>query len=435
MLKKLLLAFAVLLVVTVVGFAVYAYHPELDPVATNDLQGLDAATVAKGRVLAAAGYCVTCHTAEGGAPYAGNYAMATGFGTVYSTNITPDPEFGIGNWSEEAFLRSMREGVDREGRHLFPAFPYEHFTRMSDDDIRAIYAYLITEVAPVQVPQKDNELPFPLNQRILQAGWKMLFVDFGIYEDEADRSNEWNRGAYLVEGLTHCGACHTPRNALGAEIESEQFAGAAIDRWLAPALTADNVSAVPWTAADYSEYLKSGATRTHGIAAGPMSPVVHAGLRELPDSDLDAIGTYLSDIVGSPDSERESARIVAASLETGKPQKSYRKDQGERLYATACASCHYNVQQIALGRPDLGINSATRLEAPDNLIHVMLDGVGNEEGLPGIVMPGFRDALNDNEIALIAAYLRTSRTEKAAWSDLPGRVSAIRAEGVAAQSM
>ncbi len=430
MLKNILVALTGFIVVAVVGFLIYAYHPGIEPIANVELPGFDAATVEKGRVLAAAGYCATCHTAEGGAPYSGNYAMETGFGTVYSTNITPDPEFGIGAWSEEAFLRSMREGVDREGRHLFPAFPYNHFTKMSEDDVGAIYAYLMTEVEPMRAEQKENELPFPLNVRVLQAGWKLLFVDFGAYDNHPDRTDEWNRGAYLVEGLTHCGACHTPRNALGAEKQSEQFAGAAIDRWTAPALTAENASAVYWSAAEFSEYLKSGATRNHGVAVGPMGPVVHAGLRELPDRDLDAIGTYLSDSAGTSAAAGNTASIVAASLNRGKPKKGYRIDQGERLYATACASCHYNVQQIALGRPDLGINSATRLEMPDNLIHVILDGVGNEEGLPGIVMPGFRTALSDEEIAVIAAYLRMSRTDKPAWTDLPGKVSAIRAEDV-----
>ncbi len=421
------------MVIALVGFAIYAHEPEIAPVANVDQLHFNAERVAKGRVLAAAGYCAICHTAEGGAPYAGNYPMETGFGTLYSTNITPDPEFGIGNWSEEAFLRAMHDGVDREGRHLFPAFPYDHFTKMNDDDVGALYAYIMSEVEPVKSDQKNNELPFPMDQRFLQAGWKLLFVNFGQFEAVAEHSDEWNRGAYLVEGVTHCGACHTPRNGLGAEEKSDQFGGATIDQWFAPALTAENASAIRWTASEFSNFLKFGGTPNHGIAAGPMGPVVHAGLRQLPDSDLKAIGIYLADKVGAPASDEVNSEILKASLAKGNPQKSDRWDQGARLYASACASCHYNVAQIALGRPDLGINSSTRLAEPDNLVHVILDGVGNEDGLAGVVMPGFRNSFNDEEVAAIAAYLRSSRTDKAAWTDLAGKVADIRAGRTAAQ--
>ncbi|MDA3859344.1 MAG: cytochrome c [Roseovarius sp.] len=420
-------------VVVLMGFLIYAYKSEIEPIATDSAQSFDVSMVEKGRTLAAAGYCVTCHTAQGGAPFAGNYPMATGFGTIYSTNITPDPESGIGAWSQEAFRRAMHEGVDREGQHLFPAFPYNHFTKMTDEDVDAVYAYIMTEIDPVPSTQKENGLPFPLNMRILQAGWKLLFVDQGVYQADASNSDDWNRGAYLVEGLTHCGACHTPRNALGAEKGGDQFGGAAVDQWIAPALTAANPSAVKWSASAFSEYLKTGASRMHGIAAGPMSPVVHAGLRELPDSDLDAIGVYLADKVGPPETEAEVTAIVQASLAAGKPKKTYRWNEGERLYATACAACHYNTEQIAQGRPDLGINSATRLGEPDNLIHVMLDGVGSTEGIVGVVMPGFRSALNDDEIASIAGYLRSSRTDKAAWPDLAKKVGDIRAGAESSQ--
>ncbi|ASJ73924.1 cytochrome c [Granulosicoccus antarcticus] len=426
MLKTFLVTLTSLVVLSLGGFAVYAYHSEIAPIQASESQQFDPATVEKGRILAAAGYCASCHTAGDGEPYTGNYAMDTGFGILYSTNITPDVEQGIGSWSQEAFLRAMHEGVDREGKHLFPAFPYDHFAKMSEEDINAIYAYIMSEIKPAKAIQKENELPFPLDQRILQAGWKMLFVDFDRYEPDTDKSEEWNRGAYLVEGVTHCGACHTPRNLLGAEQSDQQYAGANVDRWTAPALTADNPSAIQWSAADFSEYLQVGSTRYQGSAAGPMAPVVHAGLRELPESDLDAIGVYLAELSGSTSTAQDNASIVAASLALGKPSKAYRENQGERLYASACASCHYNVEQIALGRPDLGINSSTRLDDPDNLIHVILDGVSNDEGMAGVVMPGFRGALNDDEIASIAAYLRSSRTDKSAWTDLPAKISNIR---------
>lgn len=416
--------------VALAGFGLYAYRPSLPAMGTAERPRFDAATIEKGRVLAAAGYCASCHTAKGGQPYAGNYAIETEFGTIYASNITPDPETGIGAWSPAAFRRAMHDGVSRDGSHLFPAFPFDHFTKMTDADVDAIYAYLMSKVAPAKERTKDNSLPFPLNLRILQAGWKLLFVNFGRYQPDPGKSAEWNRGAYLVEGVTHCGACHTPRNAVGAEKTNEPFAGAEIDKWIAPALTAANPSAVPWSAAEFTRYLATGSGVYHGIAAGPMGPVVHAGLRELPRSDLEAIGAYLGTKVGAPETDPANSPAVQASLEAGRPDPTYRKNLGERLYATACASCHYNARQIVAGRPDLAINSSTRLDAPTNLIHVILDGVNATDGTSGIVMPAFRNALSDDEIAAIAAYLRENRAKLPPWPDLARKVSAIRADGV-----
>ncbi|WP_376870390.1 c-type cytochrome [Albirhodobacter sp. R86504] len=432
MLKRLSLGIVSVAIVGAVGFGVYAYKPALDPISPDSLEAFDPAIVDQGRVLASAGYCATCHTAEGGAPYAGNYAMATGFGTIYSTNLTPDVETGIGAYSRDAFRRAMHEGVDREGNHLFPAFPYDHFTKMSDADVDAIYAFIMTEIAPVATEQKPNELPFPLDQRFLQAGWKLLFADLGRYEPDADHSDAWNRGAYLAEGVTHCGACHTPRNALGAEDASQHYAGAEIDRWIAPALTSQNPSAVAWTAPEFKAYLIDGVTQYHGVAAGPMGPVVHEGVRELAEDDLDALAVYLADKVGATEDDPASSEAVLASLQANRPDPRYRRDLGERLYATACASCHYNVDQIAQGRPDLGINSSTNLDTPNNLIHVILDGVNGPEGIAGVVMPGFREALSDAEITAIAAYLRDQRAGKPEWPDLAGTVADIRVNGPAA---
>jgi mono/diheme cytochrome c family protein len=429
MLKRVMLGVLGLAGIGALAFGIYAYKPAIAPIAADQHEGFDPALVEQGRILASAGYCATCHTAEGGAPYGGNYPIATGFGTIYSTNLTPDMETGIGTWSQAAFRRAMREGVDREGAHLFPAFPYTHFTRMTDADIDALYAYIMTDIAPEKTVQKPNELPFPLNLRFLQAGWKLLFVNFGPQQDDPAHSKVWNRGAYLAEGLSHCGACHTPRNALGAEQSSHRYAGAEIDRWIAPALTAANPSAVPWTAPEFKSYLAKGVTTYHGVAAGPMGPVVHDGLRELPEADIDAIAVYLADIVGAtPDDPAQSAAVLA-SLRNNQPNPQYRRDLGERLYATACAACHYNAEQIAQGRPDLGINSATNLETPNNLIHVMLDGVSAPEGIAGVVMPGFRHALSDSEITAIATYLRDNRAGKPAWTDLAATVASIRANG------
>ncbi|AOZ69388.1 aldehyde dehydrogenase [Rhodobacter xanthinilyticus] len=429
MLRSTLSALAIAGVLAAGGFGLYAYHGALPAITAAERPQFAPEVIEQGRILASAGYCATCHTAAGGAPFAGNYPIVTAFGTIYASNITPDPKTGIGSWSPEAFRRAMHEGVDAAGRHLFPAFPFDHFTKMTDADVDAIYAYIMTSVAPVEEETKAPGLPFPLNQRILQAGWKLLFVDFGRYVPDETRSEDWNRGAYLAQGVAHCGACHTPRNPVGAEIKSEAYAGATIDSWTAPALTAANPSGVPWTAADFTAYLKTGAGVYHGVAAGPMGPVVHAGLRALPDADLAAIGVYLGGETGAETGAPETAPALTASIAAGQPDPAYRLDQGARLYASACASCHYNASpaSVSAARPDLGINSATRLDDPSNLIHVILDGVAANEGAGGTVMPAFRGALSDDEIAAIAAYLRADRAGLAPWPELAAKVAALRA--------
>lgn len=429
MLKSKLVALGVTAVVVAGAFGAYAWRRPLPEMTADARPAFDAATIEKGRVLASAGYCATCHTARGGAPMAGNYPMVTDFGTIYASNLTPDPDTGIGTWSPEAFRRAMHDGVDRQGRRLFPAFPFDHFTKMTDEDVDAIYAYLMTQVAPVKQETLPPTIPFPMNQRFLQAGWGLLFVDYGRFEPDPDQSDAWNRGAYLVEGVAHCGACHTPRNPLGAEKQDELYGGAVIDSWTAPALTAANPSALPWTAEEFTRYLKTGAGTYHGVATGPMGPVVHAGLRALPDSDLEAIGTYLGDVVGAPAATPADNPALQASVAAGQPDPMYRAETGERLYASSCASCHYNAfaDTVSAARPELGINSAIRMEDPANLIHVILDGVSADAGSAGVVMPGYRDALGDDQIAAIAAYLRASRTELAPWPDLPAQVATIRA--------
>ena len=226
------------------AFAI-AWRPAFAAIDAPQPQSFDAARVKRGRELAAIGNCSTCHTSAGGKDFAGGVPVPTPFGTIYSSNITPDPETGIGQWSEEAFRRAMRIGVDREGRHLYPTFPYDHFTHVSDEDDNALYAYLMTR-EPIRAPQRENQLSFPLNQRFVVAGWKLLFLHRGTYRPDATKSAEWNRGAYLVEGLAHCGACHTPRNALGAERASAAFAGGNVDNWQAYAINAQSPSPVPW---------------------------------------------------------------------------------------------------------------------------------------------------------------------------------------------
>lgn len=222
--KHLLISVIALEVMGMLGFGALAWWPAIAPIAPPAPGAFAPELVAKGAVLAAGGYCAECHTAKGGQPFAGGYAMATPFGVLYSTNITPDRETGIGTWSEAAFARAMQRGVARDGSLLFPAFPYDHFTKLPDTDVQALYAYFMTR-APVRALAHENTVPFPLNVRYLQAGWRLLFFRPGRFEADPGKSAEWNRGAYLAEGLSHCGSCHTPRNLFGAEKAGDTYAG------------------------------------------------------------------------------------------------------------------------------------------------------------------------------------------------------------------
>src|SRR3954463_11946512 len=228
----------IVLAAAVAAFAVI-WRPAIAAIDPPAPQSFDTALVKRGRALAATGNCSDCHSVRGGKAFAGGLPVPTPFGTIYSSNITPDPETGIGRWPDAAFRRAMRAGVDRSGQHLYPTFPYDHFTNVSDEDDGALYAYLMTR-QPVHATAPPNELPFPLDQRVIIAGWKLLFLHRGNYQADSARGAEWNRGAYLVEGLAHCGACHTPRNGLGAERVSAAFAGGDVDNWIAYAINAQS---------------------------------------------------------------------------------------------------------------------------------------------------------------------------------------------------
>jgi mono/diheme cytochrome c family protein len=229
-------ALAAAVVIIAAGGAAVAWRPPIAPAAAPPT-GFASAAIERGARVAALGDCVVCHTARQGQPFAGGRPLPTPFGTIYATNITPDPETGIGHWTEVAFRRAMRDGIARDGSHLYPALPYTHFTRATDSDLADLYAFVMTR-APVRASPPPNRLPFPLNIRAVVAGWNLLFLRPGPWQPDPTRSAEWNRGAYLVEAVGHCGACHTPRNALGAERGNDALAGGDAEGWLAPALDA-----------------------------------------------------------------------------------------------------------------------------------------------------------------------------------------------------
>lgn len=405
-------------------FGVYAWHPTIAPITPPAKDQFSQEIIAHGKIMAAAGYCSTCHTAPGGQEYAGNYQMNTQFGAIYSSNVTPDPSTGIGRWSVEAFVRAMRSGVSRDGHHLLPAFPFEHFNKMTDDDIKAIYAYIMSSVPAVKQQKNENGIPFPLNIRFLQAGWKMLFANTAPFGKHSDKSDEWNRGAYLAQGIAHCGACHTPRNALGGEKYSHMYEGALIDGWIAPSLTS-STSPLHWRAQDFYEYLRTGNSPFHGSAAGPMAPVVHYGLSALSDADIKALSVYFGDLAGSNSDDLSASPKLLAAVEVQHEIKDLRIDNGARLYVSVCSSCHYSGSKLVKGRPLLALGSATHLDTPTNLINVILDGVRSDQGIRGVVMPQFRDALSNDDITAIATYLRQAAGEQP-WPNLQQKVGEIR---------
>jgi mono/diheme cytochrome c family protein len=393
----------------------------------------DAATVATGSALAAIGNCRTCHTAPDGKSYAGALPLETPFGVVYSTNITPDPDTGIGRWSEEDFRRAMQEGVRRDGANLYPVFPYDHFTHVTADDIRAIYAFLMTR-DPVAATPPQNRLTFPANVRSTMAAWKAMYFRPGEFRADPARSAEWNRGAYLAQGLGHCGACHTPRNKLGAEVEARDFEGGDAEGWLAPAIEASNPSPSAWTVDEIATYLRRGFSRGHGTATGPMRPVVH-DLAQVPEADVRAIAVYVESRMRSGTTAKPSATAAAEALRGRSPvvasdaSASGRtsRDDGARVFEGTCATCH-EAPAAWPGRKPVALALTTPINAPDprNAIHIVLDGIWPESSQRGALMPGFANELTDSDIVALLNYLRANYSDRAAWPDVARQVREIR---------
>src|SRR6202020_2286517 len=312
--KRLLTVIAGLAVLGVLGFFALAWWPAIAPISPSPPGSFAPDLVAHGEALSGGGFCAVCHTAKGGQTYAGGYPMQTPFGIIYSTNITPDPDSGIGRWSEAAFARAMHEGVARDGSHLFPAFPYDHFTKISDDDVDAIYAVIMSQKA-VHAPAVPNALIPPLGIRALQAGWKLLFFRPGRFEPSPTHNAQWNRGAYLAEALDHCSACHSPRNLLGAEQGgAARYSGASVDGWFAPPLTAANPSPSPWTSDELHAYLFQGISRFHGTPAGPLSPAAHS-LFGLSPADQDSLVRYIASLGGGDERAKKTAPAATLALQ------------------------------------------------------------------------------------------------------------------------
>jgi len=407
------------------------WRTSIPPVTRVDTSIFSTQAIERGRLVALTGDCMVCHTAPGGQTNAGGLGLDTPFGTIFTTNITPDPETGIGAWSYKAFERAMREGIHRDGRHLYPAFPYTAYAKMSDEDLQSLYAYLMTRPA-VSAPNQETRLPFPMNLRPLVAGWNALFHrDRQAYTPNPEKSPLWNRGAYLVNSSGHCAACHSPRNALGAEKSGENnfLAGGFADNWEAPALNKLSASPIAWTEQELFQYLRTGYSPLHGVAAGPMGPVV-AGLAQLPESDVQAMAHYLASLNPPPAEAEDNQAVIAARLEAeSQTNRAARLLPGETLFNGACAVCHDSGSGPVLfgARPSLALNSNLHSDHPDNVIQVLMHGITRPAQANLSTMPGFKNSMNDAQMETLLQYLRTRfAPDKPAWTHLRKKIAEIR---------
>ncbi len=382
----------------------------------------DAALVKEGEYLARAGDCIACHTNPGGPLFAGRLAMPTPFGTLYSTNITPDKETGIGDWTEDQFYSLMHTGRTPDGGLIYPAMPFGSYTKVTRKDADAIFAYL-RSVPAVHLPNRPNDLYFPYNNRSLILGWRTLFFVEGEYEQDPSKSAQWNRGAYLVQGLGHCTMCHSPINALGGTSESRAFEGGLIpmQQWYAPSLTSNKEAGLgEWSIKDITDLLGTGVSE-RGAVYGPMAEVVYDSLQYLSDEDLQAMAVYLKSLgQGNP--------IDASGAGLPMAESSLLMALGKTVYDARCASCHGPTGAgMPPQYPPLAGNQSIQMESAVNPIRMVLNG-----GLPPATsgnpqpygMPPFAQILSDDEVAAVVTYIRSS------WGNRGTPVSANQANAL-----
>ncbi|KAA0075206.1 cytochrome c [Tardiphaga sp. P9-11] len=365
----------------------------------QDPQSFD--RVEKGRYLSVLGDCAGCHTAQGGQPFAGGLALDTPFGKLVAPNITPDRDTGIGNMTDDEFVAALHDGRGRNGKRLYPAMPYPAYTRMSRDDILAMRSYFKT-IQPVNNAVESNQLPFPFNIRLAMAFWNWLNFTPGRFQPNPQKSAEWNRGAYLVEGPAHCGTCHTPKTALGGDKTATPLAGATLQGWFAPNITANTHNGIGgWSKDDLVAYLKTGANQ-YTLASGPMSEAVTHSTSQMTDEDLAAIATYLKDS-GVP-SDGAKPTPVAASDKVMRV--------GEAVYKDSCAACHKDNGSGELHLfPKLAGSALVQSNDPTTLAHVVLNGAraASTAGAPTApAMPSFDWRLKDDQVAAVLTYIRNT---------------------------
>ena len=388
---------------------------------TVSAQADDAQLLQRGAYLATAGDCIACHSTPTGKPFAGGLAIATPVGQVISTNITPSISAGIGNYTLVQFSAALRRGVRVDGQHLYPAIPYTSYAQLSDEDVQALYVYFEQGVTAVDDKPVATALPFPFNIRLSMAAWNLLFLDDKPFVPDPGKSVEWNRGAYLVEGLAHCSTCHTPRTLLMGEDKSLALAGADLGTWYAPNISTDDFSGIgTWSEAQIAEYLRSGRLEGKAQAGGPMAEAIDHSLRHLSDADRLAMATYLKTVApqhdirdsqaahtwGQPYNGIGALRGAPVALDTS-------KFNGAQLYDANCASCHRaNGEGSAqwggkdgASLPSLFHNTTLGHRNSNNLVMAILEGVQRQPGGAEVLMPAFGRKLNDEQIASLSNYL------------------------------
>jgi mono/diheme cytochrome c family protein len=411
--------FAGLLLVVSIALGVIAwlgFREDAGPPADPAFAALDRGQqVEQGRYLAQIGNCMGCHTVPGGKPYAGGRELVTGFGRLYGPNLTPDPDTGLGQWTQDDFWRALHNGKGRDGSLLYPAFPYPSYRHVSRTDADALFAYL-QSLPPVRQENRPHRLDFPYDQRFLLAGWRALYFQPGDADAAAltrPDSPQWTRGRYLVEGIAHCAECHTPRNGLGALRSDASLRGAMIggQGWYAPPLTGDLVTGLgKWSPQEVFALLKTGVS-PRSSAAGPMAEAVHQGFQHVADADLRAMVDFLKSL---PPAGTDAEAV-------GRPPSPGVLEAGGKIYAQQCAQCHQdNGEGRAPAWPPLRGNVSVVASSPVNTIRMVLTG-GFAPATPGNPqphgMPPFGQALNDQDIAAVVSYVRNS------WGNQAGGVS------------
>jgi mono/diheme cytochrome c family protein len=357
-------------------------------------------TIARGAYLARAGDCIGCHTARGGVAYAGGRALATPFGTLYGPNLTPDAATGLGRWSADDFWGALHNGRSRDGRYLYPAFPFTHYTKTTRPDADALYAYL-RSLPPVRQPNVAHAMDFPFNTQFALAGWRLFFFKPGVYEAAAAQGASWNRGAYLVEGLGHCSACHSARNAFGASAPGLQGGMIPLLNWYAPSLSSATEAGVAgWPEQEIVQLLHTGVA-PRATVIGPMAEVVANSLQYLSQADVRAMAGYLKSLPPTAADEEMKAEPSASTMTAG-----------GKLYATHCVECHgSDGGGLAPAYPPLAGNRAVTMRESANVVRIILQG-GFAPGTAGnprpYGMPPFAHVLNDDEVAQVMTYVRGS---------------------------
>ncbi|MDK4718145.1 molybdopterin-dependent oxidoreductase [Rhizobium sp. CNPSo 3968] len=409
------------------------WQPSIAQISRPDAGVFSASTIERGKLAAAIGACNVCHVSNDGRAFGGGRALETPFGTIYASNISPDVTAGIGAWSYPAFERAMRNGVSRDGHRLYPAHPYTSFAGAEDADLQALYAYLMSQ-PPVETKAPETKLSFPFNIRPLMAGWNALFHQRSGTQFQPDKDAVWNRGAYLVETLGHCSACHSPRNALGAEMSGRShLAGGYADGWHAPALDGSGKSPVQWTEASLYDYLRKGNAAHHGSALGPMGHVVKA-LEPLPDEDIRAMATYLASLnKRETPADPAAAAAEAIAKATAAEQTAFAASpRGQRIFEGACATCHSSSTALT----SLALNSNLYAGTPDNIIQAILGGAEAPAEMKArnspetMSMPAFKETLSDSSMEDLVTYLRARfAPDEPAWTDITGSLARARASG------